>query len=160
MYVDCHKFIMEQRRKEYSDLLHALQVMRIIDDKTPKHQMFLAMWLLQTGQLNYNVNLQAENGLTLIVQALMQFFTDDTDIYWIAKNFYDCVHKFEPDFPKLVEISLTTLEKEDLILYKHLQKIGALDNLPLQKWFDCCFSGILEETALGKYESLFQRVIL
>lgn len=150
MYVDCHDFIMEQRRKEYFDLLHALQVMRIVDDKTPKPQMFLAMWLLQTGQLNYNTNLQTENGLTLIVQALMQFFTDDTDIYWIAKNFYDCVQKFEADIPKLVEISLSILEKEDITLYKHLQQIGALEKLPLHKWFDCCFAGILEENALGK----------
>lgn len=141
---------MNQRRQEYTDLLHTLQVMRIVDTNTPKPQMFLAVWLLQTGNLNYSVNLQIENGFTRVVQALLQFFEDDADIYWIARNFYDYVKKFESDIPKLVEISLNILEKEDFALYKHLQKIGVLDTLPLEKWFDCCFAGILNETALGK----------
>lgn len=150
MYVDCHKFIMEQRKQEYSVLLHTLQVMRIVDINTPRPQVFLAVWLLQRGNLNFNVNLQVENGFTLIVQALFNFFEDDTDIFWIARNFYEYIKKLEPDFPKLIEISYNLLEKEDPALYKHLHRIGVLNTLPLEKWFDCCFAGILNEMALGK----------
>lgn len=150
VYVDCHKFIMEQRKQEFTDLLHTLQVIRVVDVHTPKPQMLLAVWLLQKGNLNCNVNLQMETGFTLIVQALLQFFEDDTDIFWIGRNFYENIKKFEADIPKLIEISFGMLEKEDPGLYKHLQRIGVLESLPLEKWFDCCFAGILNEMALGK----------
>lgn len=141
---------MDQRKQEYNDLLRALNVMRIIDSYTPKPQVFLAMWLLQTGNFTYDINLVDEKGFIPIVQSVIQFFDDETDVYWIAKSFYDNVHKFQNDIPKLIECSHNLLEKEDPDLYKYLQKIGVLDNLPLAKWFDCCFAGVLNETALAK----------
>lgn len=49
---------MQQRQQEYKDLFHALQIMRIVDSNTPKPQLFLAMWLLETGQLKFDTNLQ------------------------------------------------------------------------------------------------------
>ncbi|KAJ8946916.1 hypothetical protein NQ314_008715 [Rhamnusium bicolor] len=116
VHVECHSFIMDQRKQEYNDLLRALNIMRVIDINTSKPQVFLAMWLLQTGNFTYDINLGNEKA----------------------------------DIPKLIEYSYCLLEKEDSVLYKHLQKIGVLDNLPLVKWFDCCFAGILNETALGK----------
>ncbi|CAH1973886.1 unnamed protein product [Acanthoscelides obtectus] len=39
VHVDCHEFIMDQREQEYNDLLRALNVMRIIDQNTPKTQL-------------------------------------------------------------------------------------------------------------------------
>lgn len=131
-------------------LLHTLHVMRAVDYHTPRPQMFYGVWLLQTDNWNFNVNLQVDNGFTLIAQALTNFFEDDADIFWIARNFYQLVKKIEGDFPKLIEMSFILLEKEDPMLYRHLRRNGILENLPLEKWFDCCFAGILNEMALGK----------
>lgn len=141
---------MEQRRQEYKDLLHALEVMRIIDSNTPKSHVFVAIWLLHTGNLRYDINLQAECSFVHIIEMFMQFFDDDVDIYWMAKCFYDVIKKYDADIPKLLEASYNLLEKEDNDLYKHLCKHNILYNLSLEKWFDSAFSGILNEVALGK----------
>lgn len=60
VHIDSHQFVMVQRHKEYNDLIHALQIMRIIDVHTTKPQTFLAMWLLQTGKLKYDTNIQVK----------------------------------------------------------------------------------------------------
>lgn len=150
VHTECHNYIMEQRKQEYKDLLHSLQVMRIIDASTPKCHAFLAVWLLHTGVLRYDINLHSEYCFLYIVQAFMQFFEDDVDIYWLARCFYDNIMKFEVDFPKLREASFNLLEREDNILYKHLQKNNILQNLPIEQWFERAFAGILNEVALEK----------
>ncbi|XP_023011491.2 TBC1 domain family member 7 [Leptinotarsa decemlineata] len=150
VHIDCHTFIMDQRKQEYQDLYRALNVMRIIDANTPKPQIFFAMWMLQAGNFSLDKNLVSEKGFIPIAQSFMQFVDDDSDVYWLSKNFYDNVCKFESEIPKLIERSYSLLEKEDSTYYKHLLKEGILDNLPLAKWFDCCFAGILNDNALAK----------
>lgn len=150
VHVDSHNFIMDQRKQEYHDLHRALTVMKAIDSNTPKQQVTLAMWLLQSGNYIIDTNLTTERGFTNIVQSFMQFFDDDTDIFWLSRNFYENVRKFESEIGKLVEKTHVLLEKEDPAYYKHLNKTGILDNLPLIKWFDCCFAGILNKTALER----------
>lgn len=152
LHAECHTFIMEQRRQEYRDLLHALQIMRKIDSNTPKCQVFYTIWLLHTGNLRYDINLKSECSFVLIVQSLMQLFDDDADIYWLAKCFYDNVKKFEADIPKLAEASWNLLKREDIQLYKHLHSVTSNNYLPIESWFDCVFAGLLNETALAKYE--------
>lgn len=125
--------------------------MKIIDNTTPKPQVFLAMWLLQSGNFPFDINLLEEKCFVIIVQALFQFFDDETDVYWLAKKFHDNISRFENDFPKLLDISCTMLEKEEPGLYKHLQSNAILDNLPIIQWFRCCFAGIINnDSALGK----------
>jgi hypothetical protein len=48
---------MTQRKAVYGDLLHALKVMRIIDEKTQKCRVFYAMWLLETKKLRLGLNI-------------------------------------------------------------------------------------------------------
>lgn len=141
---------MQQRQQEYKDVLHALQVMRIIDQNTTKPQLFLAMWLVETGKFKYDTNLQTENGFTLISQSLLQMFEDDTEVYWLAKGFYGIVKQFQQDIPRMIDRTRFLLEKEDFNLYQHLVDTEVLNALPLGSWFECCFAGIINETALGK----------
>ncbi|KAG5885156.1 hypothetical protein JTB14_037605 [Gonioctena quinquepunctata] len=150
VHVDCHSFVLDQRKQEYNDLYRALSVMRIIESTTPKPQIFYAMWMLQSGNFTLDVSLVSEKGFLPIAQSFMHFVDEDSDVYWLSKNFYNVVCKFESDIPKLIERSYTLLEKEDPSYYKHLLKDGILGNLPLAKWFDCCFAGILNENALAK----------
>lgn len=155
VHEECHTFIMEQRRQEYKDLLHALQIMRKVDSNTPKCQVFYTIWLLHTGNLRYDINLKSECSFVLIVQTFMKLFDDDADIYWLAKCFYDNVKKFEADIPKLVEASWNLLKREDLQLHKHLRCVMGNNCLPIESWFDCVFAGLLNETALAKYILIF-----
>lgn len=47
--------VMSQKKEMYQDLIRALEVMRLIDEKTPKNIVFYAMWLLETRQLKNSV---------------------------------------------------------------------------------------------------------
>ncbi|EFA10139.1 TBC1 domain family member 7 [Tribolium castaneum] len=145
----CHEYVTEQRKEEYSNLLHALNVLRITND-IPKSQVFVAMWLLQNGKLKFETDYESEKGLFSIIRSMMFHFDYDIDIYWLAKGFYDFVQKFQCEVPKLIEATHSLLEKEDSKLYKHLSKIEALENLPLDSWFDCCFAGTLNDMVLGR----------
>ncbi|PSN44323.1 hypothetical protein C0J52_09284 [Blattella germanica] len=154
IHVDSHKFVMQQREQEYNDLVHSLQFMRIVGEQTPKPQLFLLMWLLETGRLKYDWNTQIDNhlhqSLCLISQTLLNVFDNDVDIYWISKGFFQFVDKFYNDVPKLIEYTRNLLEKEDQELFNHLLNIGALNAIPLQNWLCSCFAGVISETSLGK----------
>ncbi|CAH0555855.1 unnamed protein product [Brassicogethes aeneus] len=150
VHVECHTFIMNQRKQEFNDLLNAVKVLRSVDVNTPKSQVFLAMWLLQSGNFSIDMNLINNKGFLAIVQSFGQFFDDDVDIYWLSRNLYAKTLSIHREIRSLVNVSCVLLEKEDNNLYKHLRKNGILENLPLDKWFICCFAGILNETALGK----------
>lgn len=150
VHVECHDFVMEQRKQEYNDLYRALIVMKMVDHNTPKPQVFLTMWVLHVGNRFQDITSLAKKGFIPIVHAFNNFFDDDTDVYWLAKNFYDIVLKFESDIPKLIEISHSLLEKEDISYFKTLKEKGMLDKLIPSKWFDCCFAGILHDNALAK----------
>lgn len=153
--VDCQGFVMDQRKQEYNDLYHTLIVTKIIDEKTPKTQIFLSMWLIQTGNFTFDFNLTQEknfnaSSFTAIVKCLLHFFDDDTDIFWIARKFYDNILRIHNDVPKLLDCTYSLLEKEDPEFYKSLVQNGVLENLPLNKWFDCCFAGIFNENCIVK----------
>lgn len=57
-FTESHDYVMTQRIAVYDDLLHALKIMRIVDEKTQKSRIFHAMWLLETKRLylGYNIN--------------------------------------------------------------------------------------------------------
>lgn len=127
----------------------ALNVLRI-DYNTNKSYVFLAMWMLQSGHRLQEINCFAKKGFLPILQTFEKFFIDESDIFWMAKKFYDNILKFEAEIPKLVERSHSLLEKEEGPYYKILKEKGILEKIPLAKWFDCCFAGILNENALAK----------
>lgn len=151
VHMKCHDFIMTQRRQEYGDLLHALIIMKVIDvNQTPKSHIYYAIWLLHSGNLTYDIHLNEDRGFLPIVQTLMNLFDNEVEIYWLARNLYDNILKYEGDFMKLREISINVLNREEPELFKHFEQIGVLETLPLIKWFYCCFAGVLYEVALAK----------
>lgn len=128
--------------------------MNLINDDTPKSQLFLLMWLLENGQLKFDLQLQLDDpmfkGFIAISNSLGEIFEDDVDIYWISKGFYNNIKNFSNSKNKLVEASKSLLEKEDKILHKHLTDIAAFGVVPIERWFTCLFAGVLHETALVK----------
>lgn len=51
VYMESKEFVLNQKKEIYNDLYHALQIMRYIDEKTPRARVFYAMYLLQQNQL-------------------------------------------------------------------------------------------------------------
>lgn len=153
MHVSCHNYVITQRKQEYNDLLHTLQVTRMIDEKSPKFQVFLEMWKIVNNELTFDASIKnnSASSFVAIVKCLIHFFDDDIDIFWIARKFYDNVLNMKGDIPRLIEVTHNLLEKEDPEFYKTLKANSVLDNLPLAKWFDCCFAGIFNENCIIRF---------
>nr|CAD7406065.1 unnamed protein product [Timema cristinae] len=118
----CHTFVMQQREQEYKDLHHALQIIGLINDDTPKPQMYLLMWLLETGKLRFDWHAQIESDVNhnflSIANTVLEMLDNDVEAYWLSKGFIHCVSKFQADVPRLTESIMSLLEKEDNELFR------------------------------------------
>ncbi|XP_058812200.1 TBC1 domain family member 7 [Topomyia yanbarensis] len=147
-YTDSRQYVMTQREAVYNDLLRALQVMRLIDVKTPKHKVLYAMWLLETKQLCLGFDLNQDSPFCNITEVLLQIFDNDIEIYWMAKGFHEYSQEILEEMGKLSDLTNTILEKEDNGLFIHLKSCDILPVLPLSKWYGSFFAGLLSEPAL------------
>ncbi|KAJ8298683.1 hypothetical protein KUTeg_022856 [Tegillarca granosa] len=48
-----HGFVMKQRTQQYDDLHHAMKLLRRINDQSPVGEMYLKMFLTETGHLPF-----------------------------------------------------------------------------------------------------------
>lgn len=66
VYPDSHQFVMEQRTEQYHDLLHAVEVLELVDMSAPRSRILLEMWILENEarkaplfpETNFNVSLK------------------------------------------------------------------------------------------------------
>lgn len=132
--------VMQQKKESYADLTKALEVMRYIDDKTPKSKIFYAMYLLETRQLtnvasihvnfeysltfllllNNFYNFQKDSPFPLIADVVLNSLLDvnEVEAYFISKNLFKCSEEISRDMANLKLLTSQTLEKEDADLYK------------------------------------------
>nr|CAD7266747.1 unnamed protein product [Timema shepardi] len=129
IHVTSHTFVMQQREHEYKDLHRALQVIGLINDDTPKPQMYLLMWLLETGKLRFDWHAQIESdayhNFLCIAKTVLEMLDNDVEAYWISKGFIRCVSKFQDDVPRLTESIMSLLEKEDNELFRIWDKLAS-----------------------------------
>ncbi|CAD0205377.1 unnamed protein product [Chrysodeixis includens] len=154
VYPDSHQYVWEQRTEQYQDLLYAVQMLELIEMDAPRCQVLLEMWLLEneerTPPLFPESNFSSADTFLPIANTLLELYDDEVDVYWFSKSLTDVVRTMQRDLPKLKEAFSTMLEKEDGDLFNHLVDINALEMLPLTKWFNCCFAGVLDDTSLTK----------
>ncbi|CAH2058972.1 unnamed protein product, partial [Iphiclides podalirius] len=154
VYAESHKFVMEQRKKQYGDLLYAVDMLELVDMSAPRTQILLAMWLLENEErkppLFPETNFNSADTFIPIAKTLVELYDNEVDVYWICKSLTEIVRGMQKDVLKLKEGFQSMLEKEDVELFNHLVEINALDVLPLTKWFNCCFAGVLDDTSLPK----------
>lgn len=50
---DSHDFQMKQRTQKYNDLKHAVQILRYAREDSPMGNVFLKMYLLESGQIKF-----------------------------------------------------------------------------------------------------------
>ncbi|CAG9794638.1 unnamed protein product [Diatraea saccharalis] len=154
VYPDSHQFVMEQRTDQYRDLLYAVEMLELVDLKERRSKILLQMWLLDNEEREPPVfketNFSSEDTFVPIAETLLELYDDEVDVYWFAKSLTDAVCAMQKDLSKLNEAFQSMLEKEDGELYNHLVELNALEKLPLVKWYNCCFAGILDDTSLAK----------
>ena len=63
VYEESHSFVMKQRTIEYNDLRKALRDVKIADETTKPHKMFLMMWLLKTRRSKIDIPSQLDTQL-------------------------------------------------------------------------------------------------
>ncbi|KAJ6638197.1 TBC1 domain family member 7 [Pseudolycoriella hygida] len=150
VFCDSHDYVMAQWSMVYEDLLRALKVLRLIDDKTTKSRIFYAMWLLENRKLKAGVNINVENTFVDITEVLngSSISENDVDLYWIAKGFYNITREISHDFLKMKELTYVLLEKEDHAMFKHLTSLDIFHTLPMEKWYSSCFAGVLPKLSL------------
>ncbi|CAG2055562.1 unnamed protein product, partial [Timema podura] len=98
---------MQQREHEYKDLHRALQFIGLINDDTPKPQMYPT-----------NIESDVYHNFLCIANTVLEMLDNDVETYWLSKGFIHCVSKFEADVPRLTESILSLLEKEDNELFR------------------------------------------
>ncbi|KAF9811073.1 hypothetical protein SFRURICE_012472 [Spodoptera frugiperda] len=154
VYPDSHQFVMEQRTEQYQDLLYAVEKFDFVSMDAPRTQVLLEMWLLDNEErkppLFPETNFSSADTFIPIVNTLLELYDDEVDVYWLAKSLTDVVRNMQRELPKLKEAFITMLEKEDGDVFNHLVDINAMEVLPLTKWFNCCYAGILDDTSLTK----------
>ncbi|XP_045780518.1 TBC1 domain family member 7 isoform X1 [Maniola jurtina] len=154
VYPDSHQFVSEQRTDQYNDLLYAVESLEMVDMKAPRSEILMAMWLLELEERKPpkfpETNYCSSDTFIPIANTLLQLYDNEVDVYWLCKSLTEIVRNMQKDLHKLKEAFHTMLEKEDQELYNHLVEIKALEVLPLTKWFNCCFAGVIDDTSLTK----------
>lgn len=151
---ETHPVVMVYRREQYDDVHHALEVIRFINESTPKTEVFLYMYQLETGKLSrsqrYTMEPQDEVFLA-IAGEVEEMVDNEVDCYWLIKNFVHHLNtKFRDSHQPLQKGFEHYLNIEDSRLVTHLKACGALDKLPYNLWFRKCFAGCLPPSSLQR----------
>ncbi|KAM4706136.1 TBC1 domain family member 7 [Rhinophrynus dorsalis] len=151
---ESHSVVMTYRREQYHDILHALQVIRFINESTPKTEVFLHMHHLEAGKLSrsHAFPLDQDDEVFLAIASTMdEMVEDDVDCYWLIRSFVNHLDsKFKDSQPQLQKAFEHYLSLEDNRLGTHLKNINALERLPYDLWFKKCFAGCLAASSLQR----------
>ncbi|XP_076116147.1 TBC1 domain family member 7-like [Mytilus galloprovincialis] len=154
-----HEFVMDQRKQQYNDLLHALKLMRRVDNSTTAGLLVLKMYKLETGMLTFEEQELVDPddmALFTISEALSNIEEDDINVYWIAKKFYEYFLKWKEPILSLTEKAVNSLKKEDPKIWQHLNQHDMFSILPLRAWFLSGFADILPNTSM---ERIWDKVV-
>lgn len=152
-HYESHSVVMGFREQQYQDLLQALQVIRFIRDSTQQIWVYLRMFQLESGILPRRpTQLEPEDKVFIaIAEAMEEMVENDVDAYWLVKCFVNQFNtKYGDSVPHLPKSLEHYLNLEDSRLLNHLKKCSAMDKLPYDLWFRCCFAGCLPESSLQR----------
>lgn len=150
---ESHAQVMMYRKGQYSDVLHALKVVRFVNDATPQVEVYLRMYQLESGKLPRSPSfpLKPEDEVFLaIAKAMEEMVEDSVDCYWITRCFVNQLNKYRDSLPQLPKAFEQYLNLEDSRLLSHLKMCSAVSRLPYDLWFKRCFAGCLPESSLQR----------
>ncbi|KAF7465180.1 Hypothetical predicted protein [Marmota monax] len=151
---ESHARVMMYRKEQYSDVLHALKVIRFVNDATPHVEVYLRMYQLECGKLPRSPSfpLEPEDEVFLaIAKAMEEMVEDSVDCCWIIRCFVNQLNnKYRDSLPQLPKAFEQYLNLEDSRLLTHLRACSAVSKLPYDLWFKRCFAGCLPESSLQR----------
>ncbi|XP_043831310.1 LOW QUALITY PROTEIN: TBC1 domain family member 7 [Dromiciops gliroides] len=151
---DSHAQVMMYRKEQYTDVLHALKVIRFVSDSTPQVDVYLRMYQLESGKLPRSPSfpLEPEDEVFLaIAKAMEEMVEDNVDCYWLIRCFVNQLNnKFRDSLPQLPKAFEQYLNLEDSRLLNHMKSCSAITKLPYDLWFQKCFAGCLPESSLQR----------
>ncbi|XP_020017982.1 TBC1 domain family member 7 isoform X5 [Castor canadensis] len=151
---ESHAQVMVYRKDQYSDVLHALKVIRFISDATPQVEVSLRMYQLEYGRLPRSPSFPREpedEVFLAIAKAMEEMVEDNVDCYWIIRCFVNQLNnKYRDYLPQLPKAFEQYLSLEDSRLLSHLRTCSAVSRLPYDLWFRRCFAGCLPESSLQR----------
>ncbi|KAG8520646.1 TBC1 domain family member 7 [Galemys pyrenaicus] len=107
---ESHAQVMMYRKEQYSDVLHALNVVRFVSNATPQVEVYLRMYQLESGKLprSSSFPLETEDEVFLaIAKAMEEMVEDSVDCYWIIRCFVNQLNnKYREALPQLVRDAL------------------------------------------------------
>uniref|UniRef100_A0A7N4PSZ4 TBC1 domain family member 7 n=1 Tax=Sarcophilus harrisii TaxID=9305 RepID=A0A7N4PSZ4_SARHA len=159
---ESHTQVMMYRKEQYTDVLHALKVIRFVSDSTPQVDIYLRMYQLESGKLPRSPSfpLEPEDEVFLaIAKAMEEMVEDNVDCYWLVRCFVNQLNnKFRDSLPQLPKVFEQYLNLEDSRLLNHMKMCSAVTKLPYDLWFQKCFAGCLPESSLQRQVFLWQIV--
>lgn len=153
---DSHEFVTIQRKEQYGNLRHALDVMRRVNEKTSLPVVFLKMFLIEEGRLPFDETemvTQPENRSFVNIANAVSSMTEDTvDAYWVTTKFYRVYRKHADVLHALPAKTIAFFKKEDpdQKLWLHMEKHDVWSALPLSDWFSSCFAGVLPDQSFER----------
>ncbi|XP_039609951.1 TBC1 domain family member 7 [Polypterus senegalus] len=154
-HAESHHVVMKYRDEQYHDVLHALQVMRYVHENTPKVEIFLRMYQLETEKLPRQTDIThlepEDEDFSAIAKAMYEMVKNEVDSYWLIKCFVNQFsHKYGDSLPHLPKSLEYYLSLEDSRLLNHLKSCSAMGKLPYGLWFRKCFAGCLPDSSLQR----------
>uniref|UniRef100_A0A671DSY6 TBC1 domain family member 7 n=1 Tax=Rhinolophus ferrumequinum TaxID=59479 RepID=A0A671DSY6_RHIFE len=140
---ESHTQVMTYRKEQYSDVLHALRVVRFVSDATPQVEVYLRI---------PSFPLKPEDEVFVaIAKAMEEMVEDSVDCYWIIRCFVNQLNnKYRDSLPQLPKAFEQYLNLEDSRLLSHLKTCSAMSKLPYDLSFKRCFAGCLPESSLQR----------
>ena len=140
-----HSFVAAQRKEQYDDLYHALEVLRLIEDDMSLPILYLKMLLLERGELCFGYQAYPWHLAFLSVAASIVDMVDDpADCYWISVRlqfFFEKLNLCESskDFDVIV---VSIVERESKKLYLHLDGVNFFPSDIVKQWHERGFSSL------------------
>lgn len=154
LHHESHAQVMLYRKEQYSDVLHALKVIRFVSDDTPQVEIYLRMYQLELGRLPRSPSYPlepADEAFLAIAKAMEEMVEDSVDCYWMSRCFVNQFNnKYREALPQLPKVFEQYLNLEDGRLLSHLKMCSAVSKLPYDLWFKRCFAGCLPESSLQR----------
>ncbi|KAK3101264.1 hypothetical protein FSP39_002243 [Pinctada imbricata] len=158
---ESHAFVMSQRKQKYEDLRNAVKVMRLVKSLENVPQLYLKMFLLETGQLTFeehNMETPENEAFKAMVDAVSCSTEDPVDVYWITVRFYKMFNRCTEGLNLMTDRVASCLKKEDTDgkLWNHFQTTNVWSSIPLNEWYICSFAGVLPDTS---FERIWDKII-
>ncbi|CAB4016243.1 TBC1 domain family member 7 [Paramuricea clavata] len=118
------------------------------------------MYLLNEGEMGFmQPSEQLEKRLkvlTSVAKLMCEIFENIVDCFWATTKFFKLQETYAVQLKSLPELFEQRLATEDSELFKHLSSIGALKQLPCERWFDSFFAEDLQDPSL---ERIWDKII-